>query len=125
VAGDGLSGARVVCPSCAAEFLLPAAHLDPRARIRCPDCGGTFRAYDPAAARAFAAPLARWAAARPGGLVAVRAARAEGRFFAAHGAALAAAFGEVERAGGSDPGAVAAFQAALAELLGPGTPLFG
>ena len=125
MAGDRLSGARVVCPSCAAEFLLPAAHLDPRARIRCPDCAGTFRAYDPAAARAFAAPLARWAEARPGGLSAVRTARAEGRFLALHGAALAAAFADVERAGGSDPGTVAAFQAALAELLGPGAPPFG
>ena len=55
----------------------------------------------------------------------MRAARAAGRFFAEHGASLAAEFGDVVAAGAADPAEVGAFQAALAELLGPGAPLFG
>jgi len=125
VAGDGLSGARVVCGACGAEYLLPAGLARPGALVRCPDCGAAFRAYDPVAARAFAVPVARWADGRPGGLAAVRAARAGGRFWAEHGASLVEAFQEVAAAGGADPAQAAAFQAALAELLGPGAPLFG
>lgn len=125
MAGDGLSGARIVCGACGAEYLLPPDLARPGGFVRCPDCGVPFRAYDPAAARALAAPLARWADARPGGIAAVRATRDAGRFWAEHGASLVAEFAGVAQAGGADTPAVAAFQAALAELLGPGAPLFG
>jgi len=125
MAGDGLSGARIVCGACGAEYLLPADLARPGAAVRCPDCGVPFRAYDPGEARAFDAPLDSWAEARPGGLAAVRAARDEGRFWAEHGASLVDAFAEVAQVGGADAAQVAAFQAALAELLGPGAPLFG
>lgn len=125
MAGDGVSGARVVCGSCGAEYLLPAGLARPGSPVRCPDCGTAFRAYDPAAARAFAPRLLRWAEGRPGGLAAVRAARDGGRFWSEHGASLAEEFHEVAKAGGQDPAQAAAFQAALAELLGPGAPLFG
>ena len=125
MAGDRVSGVRVVCATCGAEFLLPAAHHRAGARIRCPDCGVPFRAYDPAHADAFAPRIERWAAGRPGGAASVRESRAAGRFFAEHGASLTAEFADVVAAGATDPAALGAFQAALAALLGPGAPLFG
>ena len=117
MAGDRLSGWRVLCPSCGAEYLLPAPWAGPGARVRCPGCGAAFRAADPRATLALRGPLTEWAAAEPGGLAAVRAARASGFFWRAHGASLCAA---LEGGPPIDPAALAA---ALARVLGPGAPL--
>jgi len=115
VAGDGMSGWRVLCPGCGAEYFLPAPYAGPGARVRCPGCGAAFRAADPRTEREVREALEPWAHAEPSGLEAVRAARAAGFFWRAHGASLCAALPEPV-----DP---AALEAALAQVLGPGPPL--
>jgi len=115
MAGDRLSGWRVSCPSCGAEYLLPAPWAGPGARVRCPGCGAAFRAADPKEARALAEALDGWARGEPGGLEAVRAARSAGFFWRAHGASLCAKFEQAVDA--------AALESALARVLGPGAPL--
>lgn len=115
MAGDRVSGWRVSCPSCGAEYLLPAPWAGPGARVRCPGCGAGFRAADPKPARALAEALDAWAREEPGGLEAVRAARSAGFFWRTHGASLCAAFAEPV-----DP---AALESALARVLGPGASL--
>lgn len=122
MAGDGLSGWRVLCPFCGAAYLLPAPWAGPGARVRCPGCGAPFRAADPKQARALRETLEGWAAAEAGGLEAVRAARSAGFFWHAHGASLCLALerGVPDTESSADP---AALESALAQLLGPGSPL--
>lgn len=115
MAGDGLSGWRVTCPACGAEYLLPAPFAGPGARVRCPGCGAAFAAADPRLSRALRDVLEPWAKAEPGGLEAVRAARAAGFFWRAHGSSLCGAL--------KDPVDPAALEAALAQVLGPGPTL--
>jgi len=121
MAGDRMSGWRVNCPVCGAEYLLPGPFARVGARVRCPGCGVSFRAADPRPVRALRDALAAWASAQPGGLDSVRAARAAGRFWQAHGAALSAA---LEPRGDDGPANdAAALEAALSSLLGPGPRL--
>jgi predicted Zn finger-like uncharacterized protein len=115
MAGDGLSGWRVTCPACGAEYLLPAPYAGPGARVRCPGCGAAFAAADPRSARVLRDVLEPWARTEPGGLEAVRAARAAGFFWRAHGASLCSAL--------KDPVDPAALESALAQVLGPGPTL--
>jgi len=115
VAGDGMSGWRVSCPSCGAEYFLPAPWAGPGARVRCPGCGAGFRAADPKQARGLAETLETSARAEPGGLEAVRAARSAGFFWRAHGPSLCTALADAV-----DP---AALESALAKAFGPGAPL--
>jgi ribosomal protein S27E len=119
MAGDGLSGWRVACPACGAEYLLPAPWAGPGARVRCPGCGAAFRAADPKKARVLLEALEAWVRGEPGGLEAVRGARAAGFFWRAHGASLCAALEHGSEAA-LDP---AALESALARVLGPGPPL--
>jgi len=115
VAGDRVSGWRVLCPACGAEYFLPAPYAGPGARVRCPGCSAAFRAADPREERALREAIEPWADAEPGGLEAVRSARAAGFFWRAHGASLCAAL--------PCPVDPAALEAALAQVLGPGPGL--
>jgi hypothetical protein len=112
-----MSGWRVTCPACGAEYLLPAPWAGPGARVRCPGCKAPFRAADPRLARALRETLAAWADAEPGGADAVRSARAAGFFWRAHGESLCAA---LDAGAPLDP---AALEAALAQVFGPGSRL--
>jgi len=130
VAGDGMSGWHVTCHGCAAEYLLPGPLAVAGARVRCPACAASFLVADPARARAFRQAALDWIASRPGGLAAVRRARDDGRFWEEHGESLLAAFEQAlaADAGGADEtdaATAAAFQGALARVLGPGRVLFG
>ena len=120
MAGDRMSGWRVACPACGAEYFLPAPWAGKGARVRCPGCGAAFRAADPKAARALKETLEAWADREPGGLEAVRGARAAGFFWRAHGASLCAALGT---GGDEDALDTAALEAALTQVLGPGASL--
>ena len=120
-----MSGWRVACPACGAEYLLPAPFARAGRGVRCPGCGTAFRAADPRRVRALRDLLAPWAAARPGGVDAVRAARAEGSFWQVHGEALDLAL-DAERTPRGDDGPsedAAALEAALTAVLGPGPRL--
>ncbi len=116
-----MSGWKVACTACGAEYLLPEPYARVGARVRCPGCGATFRAADPAHARALREAVAAWAAAQPGGIEAVRAARAAGTFWQSHGVALGAALQPRGDDGPSED--AAALEAALAGVLGPGPRL--
>jgi hypothetical protein len=113
VAGDGLSGWRVACPACGAEYLLPAPWAGPGARVRCPGCGAAFRAADPKKTRVLNEALEAWARGEPGGLEAVQGARAAGFFWRAHGASLCQAL-----AGGSEAALDRPHSSALARVSG-------
>jgi hypothetical protein len=117
MAGDRMSGWRVTCPACGAEYLLPAPWAGPGARVRCPGCGAPFRAADPRLARALRETLSAWADGEPGGLDAVRNARAAGFFWRAHGQSLCSALDT------DAPVDSAALEAALAQVFGPGSRL--
>jgi len=121
MAGDRMSGWRVNCPACGAEYLLPEPFARAGARVRCPGCGVAFRVADPRLVRELRDALLAWAAAEPGGADAVRAARAGGVFWQLHGASLSAAL-EPRGADGPQNDAVA-LEAALASLFGPGPRL--
>lgn len=121
MAGDRMSGWRVSCPACGAEYLLPEPFAHAGARVRCPGCGTAFRAADPRLVRALREQLSAWVETQPGGLDAVRATRAAGTLWQAHGASLSAA---LEPRGDDGPANdAAALEAALSSLLGPGPRL--
>jgi hypothetical protein len=116
-----MSGWRVSCPACGAEYLLPEPFAHAGARVRCPGCGAAFRAADPRQTRALRDAVAAWASAQPGGIDAVRAARAGGTFWQTHGASLSTA---LEPKGDDGPANdAAALEAALSSLFGAGPRL--
>ena len=117
-----MSGWRVSCPACGAEYLLPGPFARAGARVRCPGCGVVFRAVDPRLVRELRDAVAAWAASEPGGADAVRMARQGGMFWQLHGASLSAA---LESRGDDGPeNDAAAREAALSSLLGPGPRVF-
>lgn len=124
MAGDGLSGWRVHCPACGAEYLLPAPWAGPGARVRCPGCKAPFRAADPKRARALREMLATWAESQPGGIEGIRSARTAGSFWRAHGPALCSLLG-LEGEGSEGRAAIdpAALESALSLVFGPGPRL--
>lgn len=119
MAGDRLSGWRVTCPACGAEYLLPAPWAGPGARVRCPGCHAPFRAADPRLVRGLREALTQWAEREPGGIEGVRNARAAGFFWRTHGPSLCA----VLTPEGTAPVDPAALEAALAQLFGSGPRL--
>ena len=121
MAGDRMSGWRVHCPACGAEYLLPEPFARAGARVRCPGCGVAFRAADPRLVRELRDALAAWATAEPGGVDAVRMAREGGMFWQLHGASLSAA---LEPRGDDGPrNDAVALEAALSSLFGAGVRL--
>jgi hypothetical protein len=120
VAGDRVSGWRLVCPGCGAPSLLPGALARSGARVRCPACATIFAAAEPHAVDLCARALEEWSWNEPGGKSAVVESRRMGRFWEAHGESLLD-FCETGE-GAQAPGEVV--RAALVRVLGPGRPLF-
>lgn len=116
-----MNGWRVACTACGAEYLLPDPFARAAVRVRCPLCRAVFRVADPRHARLLREAVQAWAQSQPGGIEAVRAARAAGTFWQSHGAALSAAM-DPHGDDGADE-AAAALEAALAGVLGPGPRL--